>query len=192
MTGARSHLEGFSTGRALGVADLDLRGLDDTLVDRGVTLVASLFVDERPPHGLLGLVDFRTCGHLSRLCLDGRITGVEGERVLLPGRPRLPAERIVVLGLGFWSSFDEPRYAKAVASLVDVLVGLRPRRAVVELPGRHGLSSAGPPPIEPVAAMSAFFAAVEAHPAPLEVESLVVVDDRAAQKAWADARGKRR
>lgn len=179
------------TGRALGVADLDLRGLDDSLVDRGVTLVGSLFVDERPPHGLLGLVDWRMCGHLSRLCLDGRLTGVEGERVLLPGRPRLPAERIVVLGLGFRASFDEQRYGKAVASLVDVLVGLRPRRAVVELPGRTSAPT-GAAPLEPVAAMSAFFAAVEAHPAPLEVESLVVVDDRAAQKAWADARGKRR
>lgn len=188
MTGAAS----FSSGRSLGVADLDLRGLDDALVDRGVTLVAGLFVDERPPHGLLGLVDFRTCGHLSRLCLDGRLTGVEGERVLLPGRPRLPAERIVTLGLGFRASFDEARYEKAVAGLVDVLVGLRPRRAVVELPGRHVAPGGPPSVVDPVAAMTAFFAAIEAHPEPLEVESLVVVDDRAAQKAWADARGKRR
>ncbi len=182
MTGAAA----FSSGRAFGVADLDLRGLDDALVERGITLVSGLFVDERPPHGLLGLVDWRTSGHLSRLCLDGRLTGVEGERVLLPGRPRLPVERIVVLGLGFRSSFDEARYQNALETLVDVLVGLRPRRAVIELPGRHaGL-------VEPVPALTQLFAAIEAHPEPFEVESLVVVDDRSAQKLWAENRGKRR
>ncbi len=175
----------FLSSRTLGLADRDLRGLDDALSERGVTLISGLFVDERPPGGLLGLVDWRMNGDISRRCLDGWVTGVDGERVLMPGRVGLSAERLVVMGLGFRSGFDEGRYTRAIRAFVDVLVGLGPRRVVLELPGRHVGA------IEPLTAMTGLVEAIEARRQDFEVESVVVVDDRAAQKAW-DTKGRRR
>lgn len=100
-------------------------------------LVATLTSDERPPQGVAGLVDFRLAGQLSRLLQSGFATGENGEVLLLPGKPKLPFDKILLFGIGGRDAFDEAAFQRAVEKILSTLEGLRARTAVVELPGRH-------------------------------------------------------
>lgn len=100
-------------------------------------LVASVLEDERPAHGVAGLVDWRLCGQLSRLMLSGFVTGKLDEVVLLPGKPQLPFDKLLFFGLGKRSDFGERVYRHSVLKILSTLEGMRARTAVVELPGRH-------------------------------------------------------
>lgn len=68
---------------------------------------------------------------------SGFATGDAGEVLLVPGKPKLPFDKIVLFGIGRIASFDEPAYRTAVGKILATLEGLRARTAVVELPGRH-------------------------------------------------------
>jgi hypothetical protein len=115
----------------------DLRKLDET----GAELVAcSMWVDERPMHGLAGLLDWRMAGRLSRLAREGFAKGELGEVIFVPGRPRLPFDKIIVLGLGERAQFGDAQFRASAAKLLRTLEGLHVRRAVVELPGRAALA----------------------------------------------------
>lgn len=100
-------------------------------------LVASVARDERPPQGVAGLVDWRLSGRLSRLLKQGFFSGELGEVLLLPARPRLPFDKVVLFGLGYQAEFEEAVFRGVTTRLLSTLVGLRARTAVVELPGRH-------------------------------------------------------
>ncbi len=115
----------------------DLRKLDAAHAE---LLACGVFSDERPMRGLAGLLDFRMAGRLSRLARDGFLVGDVGEVVFVPGHPKLPFEKILVLGLGAKASFGEETFRRVVGRLLRTLEGLHVRRAIVELPGRgHGL-----------------------------------------------------
>jgi len=86
--------------------------------------------------GAAGLLDWRLAGGMSHLARRGFLAGELGEVLFLPGRPRLCFEKILVLGLGARSGFGEGTFRSVVTHLLGSLVGLRVRRAVVELPGR--------------------------------------------------------
>jgi len=81
--------------RRLEVADLSLAALDALDVEALVLLVGP----ERPLPGLAGLVDWRLCGALTRALQGGVYGGAPGEALLVPSGGRLPAARVVVLGL---------------------------------------------------------------------------------------------
>jgi hypothetical protein len=100
-------------------------------------LVVTLTTDERPPHGTAGLVDWRLSGRISRLLLGGFATGRAGEVLLVPGKPKLPFDKVLLFGVGDSSSFDEGTYRALLDRILKTLEGLRVRTAVVELPGRH-------------------------------------------------------
>lgn len=100
-------------------------------------IVCGLLQDERPPHGVAGLIDWRLAGRLSRLALRGFATGTLGEVLMLPGKPKLPFDKVLVFGLGKRSSFDDDVYRSATDHMLRALSNLRVRTAVVELPGRH-------------------------------------------------------
>jgi Cytosol aminopeptidase family, N-terminal domain len=108
---------------------LDLSGTE--------VLVAALAAGERPPHGVAGLVDFRLSGRISRLIKSGFASGELGEVLLIPGKPKLPFDKIVLLGIGATSAFSERRFLDSLERILVTLEGLRARTAVVELPGRH-------------------------------------------------------
>jgi hypothetical protein len=108
---------------------LDLSGTE--------VLVATLAADERPPHGVAGLVDFRLTGRVSSLIRSGFASGALGEVILVPGKPKLPFDKVVLFGVGESGRFDERVYVEAVERILATLEGLRARTAVVELPGRH-------------------------------------------------------
>jgi len=111
----------------------DLRKLDETSAE---LVACSMWKDERPMRGLAGLLDWRLAGKISRLARESFLRGDLGEVLFVPGRPRLPFDKIIVLGLGEESAFDDAKFREAVTRLLRTLEGLHVRRAVVELPGR--------------------------------------------------------
>lgn len=108
---------------------LDLAGTE--------VLVASLTENERPIRGLAGLLDWRLRGHVSRLLVEGFATGRLGEVLLIPGKPKLPFDKIILFGLGDTKEFGDRTYRLLVERILNTLEGLKARSAVVELPGRH-------------------------------------------------------
>lgn len=111
-----------------------LRTLDEVGTE---VLACGLFSDERPPHGTLGLVDWRLAGGFSKLLARGWVRGAPGEVVMVPLRPKLPFDKAIVFGLGPRSSFDEPTFRATIERMLATMEGLSARSAVVELPGRH-------------------------------------------------------
>ncbi len=114
-------------------APLDLAHID-TLRFEAAAL--ALFEDERPLRGAAGLCDWRLLGRISRQIDRGRIDGHAGEITLLPSRPRLPFDKIVLFGLGARANFDAAAFERTVVSMLDTLRGLRLRTFAIALPGR--------------------------------------------------------
>jgi hypothetical protein len=100
-------------------------------------IVSTLASDERPPHGVTGLLDFRLAGRISRLIQSGFATGKVGEVVLVPGKPKLPFDKLLLFGIGKQSEFNDPVFRVVLDKILRTLEGLRAQTAVVELPGRH-------------------------------------------------------
>lgn len=111
----------------------DLRRLDQLRCD---VLALSFFDEERPLRGAAGLVDWRLCGRLSRLLAAGRLDGRAGEVTLLPPRPRLPFDKLLLLGLGPRADFDEARYADALRRTFASLSSMKTHSVALALPGR--------------------------------------------------------
>lgn len=111
-----------------------LRRLDQAGTE---VLLACLTTDERPPRGLAGLVDWRMAGRVSRVIQEGFGTGKLGEVLLVPGKPKLPFDKVILFGLGARGEFDEAVYRDVVLRMLRTLEGLKARTAVVQLPGRH-------------------------------------------------------
>lgn len=101
---------------------------------RADVCVVPWFSDERPFQGLLGLLDWRCDGALSALAREGFARGLEGESVLLPVGPELPAERLVLLGCGERASFDAEVAARVGARASSTAIGLRPLSVLIGLP----------------------------------------------------------
>jgi hypothetical protein len=100
-------------------------------------LACTVWSDARPVHGVAGLCDWRMGGRISDRLLRGDITGERGEVSLLPGRPRLAFDKLLLFGAGPRESFDEDAYGEVVEKMLAVLADLASRAAVVQLPGRH-------------------------------------------------------
>jgi hypothetical protein len=113
----------------------ELRSLDETAAE---LCACSIWNDERPMRGLAGLLDWRLAGRLSAMQRSGFLHGKRGELLLVPGKPHLPFEKVLVLGLGARTAFGEDDFREAVGLLARTLLGVRVRRAMVELPGRVG------------------------------------------------------
>lgn len=99
-------------------------------------LVASVYEDVRPVRGVAGLCDWRLGGRIARLMRAGFVTGREGEVVMIPGKPQLSLDKLLLVGVGPRASMGRARVEAFVSLAVDRLTRLRARSAVVELPGR--------------------------------------------------------
>jgi hypothetical protein len=149
----------------------DLRRLDQLKTE---ALALAFFEDERPLAGALGLVDWRLCGQVSRLLLRGRARGALNETVLVPTRPRLPFEKLILFGAGRAEDLDAQRFVEVVDRMLTTLDRARVRASVVGLPGR----SAGR--IAPQQAMELFLAQAALHP---EQDQVTLIEDAEAQHA---------
>jgi len=111
----------------------DPRRLDEATAE---VCACTIWSDERPVRGFAGLLDWRLGGRLSAQLLSGFVEGRLGEALLLPGKPHVPFEKVLVVGLGERREFGESVYQQALARIAGALEGMRVRRAIVELPGR--------------------------------------------------------
>lgn len=117
-----------------------LASLDD--LDSEVIMCA-VWSDTRPSRGVAGLCDFRFGGWISDLQRRKRITGALGEAVLLPGKPGLTIDKLVIFGAGPKAEFDDDVFEVLVERFLMTADDLCARAAVLELPGRpDGLISA--------------------------------------------------
>src|SRR4051812_14715541 len=111
----------------------DLHRLDDTPAE---VIACAMWTDERPARGLAGLLDWRLAGRVNRLARERFADGKAGEGLCIQGRPRLPFDKVLVVGAGERAKVDEDAFRVATGALLRTLAGLGVRRAVVELPGR--------------------------------------------------------
>lgn len=100
-------------------------------------LVLSIFEDERPVRGVAGLVDWRTCGLLTRFLLRGHLTGASGEVVLFPTQGRLSVARGLIFGLGPSSTFDERAFRDVAERIAQNAARIGARTLGLPLPGAH-------------------------------------------------------
>jgi hypothetical protein len=133
----------------------ELRRLESASVELSA---CSIWSDERPVRGFAGLVDWRLGGRISALLKSGFLRGDLGETLIVPGKPHVPFEKVLVVGLGRRSDFNESVFRTGVLHIASALEGLRIRRAVVELPGRANGA------IEPEAAITLALDCVGASP----------------------------
>jgi hypothetical protein len=111
----------------------DTRRFDEAAVE---VCACTIWSDERPMRGFAGLLDWRLGGRLSELLVSGFVRGDAGEALLIPGKPQVPFEKVLVVGLGERIAFGDDVFQAGVLRIASALEGLRVRRAVVELPGR--------------------------------------------------------
>lgn len=111
----------------------DLRRLDAL---KSEALAVPFFEDERPLCGVVGLADWRLCGKISRLVIEGRISGSLGETLLLSARPRLPFEKLFVFGVGPKDTFGPAVFEHETRRMLAALAQARVRAPLLALPGR--------------------------------------------------------
>jgi hypothetical protein len=125
---------------AVNTIALGLEALDPLPVD---TLCLFVSEDERPLGGAAGYADWRLCGQLSRLLLDGFFRGARGESMLLPSSGRIGPRRLVVLGLGPMAEAAQTAAVhSALAHAADVLNRAGVESVALEVPGRPRLEPA--------------------------------------------------
>jgi Cytosol aminopeptidase family, N-terminal domain len=150
-----------------------LRALD---LAQAELLACCMWSDVRPVQGVAGLVDYRMAGRLSGLSRESFALGVLGEVVCMPGKPKLPFDKVLVFGLGPKAEFTESVYERAVRHISETLERLRVARAVVELPGRADESL----PPERAATLLVSSVPGDVH------DAWWLAEDAAAQKKMAD------
>jgi hypothetical protein len=100
-------------------------------------LACSVWQDVRPCGGVAGLCDWRLCGGISDLMRRGLLRGERGEVMMIPVRPRLSFEKLLVFGAGPKESFDEEAFRDVTEHMLRTIEGLCSRIAVVQLAGRQ-------------------------------------------------------
>ncbi len=98
------------------------RTLDELETD---LIVTTLFQTERPPQGVSGLLDWRLNGFVSRQIINRVVVGKADEQVLIPLHRRLPARRLIVVGLGQPSEFRLADARHSAHKLGRALEGLQ-------------------------------------------------------------------
>lgn len=136
-------------------------------------LAMPFFEDERPLRGMLGMVDWRLCGFISRMIIRGRIDGSLGEAILLPGRPHLNVDKLFLFGLGPEPAWSERLAEEVTERMLITLAAAAARTSALTLPGR---ASGGIPPAR---AMEIFLQVSDHHP---EHDEVIVVESARGQK----------
>jgi hypothetical protein len=144
--------------------------------------VVAFFELEAPVAGSAGRVDWRLCGALSRLALQGELRGARGEAALVPSGGGIAAPRVMVLGLGPRADFDAEALAAFSAEALDRGRRLRAARLALGWPARLAI----PAPAQADALLEGL-AARPACEAGSGLESLGVVASASEAAALAEA-----
>src|SRR5690349_1387244 len=109
----------------------DLTTLDNL---KGGLLAVAAFSDELPPQGVVGLLDWRFPGKISRWLKQGFFEAKLGEQILFtPGR-RLTIDKVLLFGAGPYATFAQRRTEVAKA-MADCLLKLQERELIVACDG---------------------------------------------------------
>jgi len=103
-------------------------------IDADVVALA-FFEDERPLRSVAGLADWRMNGALSRLLMEGEVSGKEGESLLISTDGRMAAPRLLLFGLGDSSLFDAERFKGLLSLFASTVSKLRFVRTAITIPG---------------------------------------------------------
>ena len=110
------------------LAAVDALGGDD--VD---SVVCGLCSDVRPLGGVLAAMDWRLCGRLSTLLVQGTITGALGEKILFPTQGRLAVPRLFIAGWGPSSTTSTVGHER-IKAMVEILDKAQAKRVAFALP----------------------------------------------------------
>jgi hypothetical protein len=66
--------------------------------------------DDRPLQGAAGYLDWRMCGGISRVLLQGFFKGDRGEQLLMPTKGGLPVTKLFAVGAGPSAKLDESTF----------------------------------------------------------------------------------
>lgn len=86
----------------------------------GDALVVPLFEDQRPLDGPAAVVDWRMDGVLTRMLLDGELSGKRGECLALRSNHKFAAPWVLVAGAGKWPLLDRTSYVGLVGRLLKM------------------------------------------------------------------------
>jgi hypothetical protein len=101
----------------------------------GDALVVPVWSDVRPLRGAAGLLDWRLCGRLSQMIRDGRVSGDPHEKLLLV-TSRIPWRRVLAIGVGVSTAFDENTFRSTIDCSLQTLRGIGASSVAMALPGR--------------------------------------------------------
>ncbi len=88
-------------------------------------LALPLYSDRLPTRGHTARCDWRLDGAIARLVLEGRTTGLLGEKAMIGGAARVGAERLLIYGLGEASGMSPVGLQKAVSLLAADVAKLK-------------------------------------------------------------------
>ncbi len=97
-------------------------------------IVTTLFEGEKPPRNLTGFIDWRLHGFLSRMIKDGTFKGTELDSILIPLDGKLPARRMLILGLGKKENYTLGTIKRAIEKLAKIFSDLKVSDAALRLP----------------------------------------------------------
>jgi hypothetical protein len=114
-------------------------GVDDGPLERTCADVAVVywFDSDRPLQAGAGRVDWRLCGQISQLIVDGKLCGESGEAVLLQSGGGLAAPLLIGLGLGARNAFDADACEALGAEAARRALALGARTLALPLPDPH-------------------------------------------------------
>ncbi len=144
-------------------------------------LVVNLFAGVHSPGGATGAVDRALGGAISELIAHGDFTGKAGEVAVLYSRGKIPARRVLVVGLGERASLNTEAIRRASATAVSRARELKCRRVatIVHGAGIGGLQAATAAQATVEGAMLALYqyrAPKAIAPDQREVEGLALVE----------------
>ena len=83
------------------------------------TIIVNLFEEVKDPGGATGAVDKALDGAIKGLITSGELSGKKGEVGLVHPRGAIPAERVLVVGLGKAEELDLETVRSAAASAIQ-------------------------------------------------------------------------
>ena len=105
-------------------------------------LIVNLFDDVTTPSGATGAVDQALNGLISQLIASGDLTGKMGEVTVLYPQDTLPAQRVLVVGLGKRDGFDMEGVRRAAGNAIKKARSLKAKQVATIV---HGAGIAGLP-----------------------------------------------
>ena len=112
--------------------DTNLHEMDEVETQ---VIIASAFQEERPFHGVAGLIDWRMCTAFARMALDNFLTSRLGEAVMVPSYGRFNATGVIMLGLGSDTGFGENEMKVTATKISGLIRGMHLNTVMIDLPG---------------------------------------------------------